>query len=989
MITLRASSIFALAALTVATCFASGSKKGHEQFLLALSDPTSNLAAITVRGIGHIVGTDPASHMLIVQPDDSVSTDSAIAFLKKKSGVKMVLPMSARTADKDSLRSLNDHVRYMDAVEAATEPKEETLDVQGTSKHRAPRRDKADFYAAMRYYLQTHVAAGQDHIDQRAIRAGFSHANMMPKVTLNGKPVGAPSSVGTSGTFAFLGPNNLNIPYQQYFGVAPVAGRVTCIAYDPTNANTIYTGSGGGGLWKSTTGGATWACISDKSPWIYGAVDTIAIDPTNHNTLYVGTGDFDGFFDSYDQGIMKSTDGGVTWTNQATAVPGIYNMTVSHIVIDPTNTQIITCTTGRGSYNGRNEGTGGIYRSINGGASWSPVEVSTTDYCALDISIPGTNNVRTYWAAGRSVGGVGAPVLYKSVNQGATWTAVTPPDAFPEVAWSIATSKVSATTVYAICTGSIGNPATSYDYKVYKSTNSGASWTNITHGPMSGTANWGQADYDYFIGTYKAAQAPAGEVIFCGLLSVDYSVDGGTTWVDYGLSYATNTRIHSDQHQFAVSPSDPSQVLVGSDGGLYKISISWTGATPALTLASLNADLGITQFYKIAPHATNSNYVLGGAQDNASPSAFGYYTSWPNLQGGDGGYCGWDYPLDLLFTTSDQGGFFTYDLTGHNMNEPSNDSIPAAVFIAPTVISNDGKTAYIGADVMYTIDLTQTNLTETAGTVPITGGTGASNAIAIAKTDGNRIYSGGTDGSVFVSTDGNTSWTQIDGGTLSQASVGAIAVQPANANDILVGFQNTGVVHLYRCQNPTAANPTWTNVSGSGITGLPDVPLSAIVLSPFTPTTTWYVGTDVGVFVTTNSGATWANVSAGLPNVNVDDLKYGNGYLYAGTFGRGLWRAPLDGIVSFTINPATVVGGANSDGIVDVITRSVAPGEIVNLSSNSPYATVQPAVRVTTGGGSNSFPIETKAVTTRTVVTITATCGTSVVSKTLTLMPAP
>jgi hypothetical protein len=172
------------------------------------------------------------------------------------------------------------------------------------------------------------------------------------------------------------------------------------------------------------------------------------------------------------------------------------------------------------------------------------------------------------------------------------------------------------------------------------------------------------------------------------------------------------------------------------------------------------------------------------------------------------------------------------------------------------------------------------------------------NAIAIAVNDFNRIYTGATDGEVWMSPNTGQSWTRLDYATPNGSSrfqpISFISVAPGNASDVVVG----GGTSLQRCKDTTANPPNWVDASGVG--GANPLTLSAVVQcfarDSIDPTGTWYVGTNSGVVFTVDEGTNWhsATQAFGLPPVQVNDLKVSlNDYLYAATFGRGLWRISL------------------------------------------------------------------------------------------------
>ncbi|MFN7017813.1 MAG: GC-type dockerin domain-anchored protein [Fimbriimonadales bacterium] len=162
-----------------------------------------------------------------------------------------------------------------------------------------------------------------------------------------------------------------------------------------------------------------------------------------------------------------------------------------------------------------------------------------------------------------------------------------------------------------------------------------------------------------------------------------------------------------------------------------------------------------------------------------------------------------------------------------------------------------------------------------------------------------------------MTTNAGNSWRQINA-NLPNRAIMDIAVHPTNPYKVYVALGGTGTPHVYRCDN-TLANPVqWVNISGSGITGLPDVHTNTVALDPAAPDSVIYVGNDVGFFYTLDGGATWRNGTQplGLPNVQVNTVRVvrATGYLMAATYGRGIWRIQL---------PLTPTGDVNGDGCVD------------------------------------------------------------------------
>jgi hypothetical protein len=233
------------------------------------------------------------------------------------------------------------------------------------------------------------------------------------------------------------------------------------------------------------------------------------------------------------------------------------------------------------------------------------------------------------------------------------------------------------------------------------------------------------------------------------------------------------------------------------------------------------------------------------------------------------------------------------------------------------------------------------------GNVSLASGGGTITSISICESDPNTIYTGSSTGDVFVTHDAGATWRDISAG-LPNAAVSDVSVHPSDNKDLLVAFSGTGTGHVYHCEHTGAANLNWVDVTGSGLLALPDVSANTIIRSIYDPEDTWWVGNDVGAFLTSSSGAAWLNINPlGLPNVQVNDLTFtsGSSHIFAATYGRGIWRIeifPPNSSVSSASAPSSATAGQPIP--IQIILDHIAPdsGTRVNLSSNSP-AVVVPA----------------------------------------------
>lgn len=768
----------------------------------------------------------------------------------------------------------------------------------------------------------------------------------------------------------YLGPTNLNIPYRIYYGQRPINGRVNAICYDPITPSTVYIGGAQGGVWKTTNGGVDWFPLSDTWPLL--GVSSIAVHPTNTNIVLAGTGDYDGF-DVAGIGVMRSTDGGSTWTRVGASHFG--TNCIKGLVFDPDNPNIVLAITGK-------SGTGRISRSTDAGQTWTTI-VSGGNWDSISYGPkPNALSPRTYYATSPGA----TPRLFSSTDQGATWAATaTNPFSGNQSTTGVAASKIFAGTVYAFASSS---------RNIYKSTDYGATWTSVIAGFPNGNNNynWSQAWYDWHINTSVRTEGlNQFDVIYVGLIDIVQSRDGGATWRSMGganwtATYASNAITHNDQHCLAVHPTDPNTVMVGNDGGIYRAlyTPSPTATSDTITWSLLSRNLGITQFYTLATHPTNPDYIKGGTQDNATPHSFGNLASWGNPGAGDGAGCAINQVNPQVQYNSSQGNSLSMTTNAYSSSTGISPSWTGhrVPFIGTLWLDpNNQNLLYANSDFLNRRDATTSTWSMQLGGQALSA-TSTIRALAIPVGNSNRLYTGSGDGQLWMSSNQGASWTRIDrqgqANGLPNRAYTSISINPADQNDVIVGISGTGTAHVYRCTNTTAATPVWTAAGGSGSNGLPDVPLNSLARDSQSPATCWFAATDVGVFMTEDAGATWTNITQprGLPNVqvNVLDVNAGTGYMTAATFGRGMWRMrylPL--IATVTINPTDVVGGQLATGTVTLDRAAIGNGMTVTLIDNHPNVTVPASVVVPAGSTSVNFPITTTEVNTDAAVQISAT----------------
>lgn len=773
------------------------------------------------------------------------------------------------------------------------------------------------------------------------------------------------------GNWEFMGPRDLRVPYTIYFGSSPVNGRANAVIIDHSNANTFYAGGAQGGVWKTTDAGVTWSTTSDGWPLL--GVSSLAQHPGDANIILAGTGDFYGS-DVGGIGIMRSTNAGATWTLVGT---NIGSGSVSSIVFFPENPSIVLASAGRSS-------SGRVYRSVDAGVTWAPVaSIPAGPWSDVRIGAQRLDGTRTIWAASGSISSPAiSSKLYKSNDSGQTWTAVTlPVSTSSQNPLHIAPSKANADTAYLLTTTT---------RKVWKTIDGGTTWTDVTVGFPNGSSNynWSQGWYDYYINTSTRPDGAGGliDVVFVGLIDIVMSINGGTSWRSIGGSnftagYSNSAVTHVDHHNFTVDPNNPNRCLVATDGGAFLMVYNPTADTVSWT--RLNKALGITQFYTLAVHPTNPDYVKGGTQDNSTPHSFGNLIQWQNPGAGDGAGCAINWlNTNFQYNSSQNHGLskttngyssqtgFRPSFTGH--------SVP---FIGKIWLDkNNPNNLYVNTNYLNRYDEVTDSWSMQLGGSPLAA-SNTINAFDVATGNSNLLYTGAGNGDLYKSTTFGSTWVKLDdAGGFTNRSILSLSVSPNNANDILIGVGGSGA-HLYRCADTSAAVPIFTSVSGSGATGLPNVALSSIARDPWQPDTKWYAATDVGVFQTTDAGATWSDITQprGLPNVEVRELIANptTGYLTAATYGRGIWRMKIVPAIVQTVvaNPTSVMSGDGGSVTVTIDRPAPAGGVSVPLSSNSGSLVVPASVLIPAGLSSAQVSYATSEVGTTQNVTISATMG--------------
>jgi hypothetical protein len=616
-------------------------------------------------------------------------------------------------------------------------------------------------------------------------------------------------------------------------------GRVNVIAVDPSNANTYYVGAPAGGIWKSTNAGVNWTPLTDYLPQI--GVSGIAIHPTNPNIIYIATGDDDAG-DSDAIGVMKTTDGGVTW-NATGALAGSPN-SMNDIYVDTVNPEMILVAT-----------SSGVHKSTNGGTSWT--RTLSADIKDLKIT---TGFANVYIAASTNT-------IYRSLDDGDTFTAATfnggttVPDS-RRIA--LATTKATAGLVYFV---SYNQSSSKNGFNgVYKSTDSGLSFTKTAENDdiFGGSQSW----YDLAITVSDTDP----NTLFIGVLNIWKSTDGGDNFsvINSWSSPTSPSYTHADIHFLGFING---KFFAGTDGGVY------VSTNHGFNFTDLTKNLAISQFYKISVAPQSSNNMVGGLQDNG-----GYAfkdNKWNNYFGADGMDCAVN-PLDpnnyfgfiqyggSLYETKDGGLTRVGSVSAPTAEKGTDDS--GGRWVTPLVSNSKGE-IYSGYSQLY-------KLTSGAWTKISNHAFGGDlYHIEIDPNNDNNIYVS-ISGDLLKSTDAGVTFTKL---AFSFGTINSIEVSNNDSNVAWV-VVNGGV---YKTTNLNDATPTFTSISSN----LPTDSKLVLRHHPGNKDNRVYLGTSLGVYYIDDTLTNWVTFDNKLPNVAVRDLEINekDSKLIAGTYGRGIF----------------------------------------------------------------------------------------------------
>jgi photosystem II stability/assembly factor-like uncharacterized protein len=680
------------------------------------------------------------------------------------------------------------------------------------------------------------------------------------------------------------GPAWSNMTWRE-IGPAAAGGRVAAVAGSATDPKLYYVGSAGGGVWKSENSGQTWDAVFAGQD--VSAIGAVTIDPANNDTVWVGTGEDNPRNDvSYGDGIYKSTDGGATWTKMGLA----QTKYISRIVVDPRDHNHVVVAAQGDVFNDSSDR--GIYVTDDGGKTWTKTLYVGPETGGSDLAMDPSNPNVLYagmWKFQRRpwtfTSGGAEDGLYKSTDGGKTWKQLTghglPTDTTGRIGLAIAPSNGNR--VYALIESKQGI--------LWRSDDGGDTWTMVSNNTL--------VDQRPFYFTHIAVDPKNPDVVYGVSMMLSKSTDGGKTFK------AIADSVHVDYHAIWIAPNDGTRIITGEDGG-YGLTLdggdNWF----------FSANLPIAQVYRVGLSNENPYWVCVGLQDNNAwcapnntqdPSGI-QNKAWISVAGGDGEWAVPD-PSDpnYIWADSENGSITVQNKVTKDgwFIEPylqlaieSFDNRVAKVrwnWESPIAFAPwDGHIGWFGGSVLFqtkdrglhwTIispDLTRNVKEHQAPSGgPITHDvSGAEESDTILDIEGSKLH----EGEIWVGTDDGLIQLTLDGGKHWQNVTPQGAPEYGRFASISPSPLKDGTAYAINDGHYTGDNKPYVFVTHdfgkhwTAITdGLPADEWARSVAADIKNPNLVYLGTEEGIWLSYDGGASWKSFKNGLPTVSIHDIR--------------------------------------------------------------------------------------------------------------------
>lgn len=712
----------------------------------------------------------------------------------------------------------------------------------------------------------------------------------------------------------------------QFLGPTNISGRITDVAVTSPRGKTytIYAAGASGGVWKTVNEGITWQPVFESAAST--SIGDVTIAPSNQEIVWIGTGEANIFRSSMaGSGVYKSIDAGNTWKQMGLAD----THTIPRIVIHPENPDIVyVAASGHEWTNNRQRG---VYKTTNGGEDWAKVFHIDSGTGAIDLLIdpadPDTlyaatwQRIRKKWNDPRNETSYSGSAIYRTENGGERWKKITnglPSDEHrgrigidiarsnPRVLYAFIDNYEYAheaekgdKDAYGRQKGGMIKGAT-----VYRTDDRGESWKQVSE--SNRYMERLSATYGWVFGQIRVDPNNEDKIYVMGI-SLNVSEDGGKTFRRLG-------GMHGDHHGLWIDPDNSDYLVNANDGGLV---VSYDGGK---NWRNFNDKLPLVQFYNVSFDMDEPFHVYGSIQDHGSRRGIvdlsrGRHripaVEWTSAPGGEGSSHAID-PSDpnIVYSAGFYGSLTRTDLRTDKRTRV----VPRAAkgepplrcqWVAPFIISpHNPRVVYHGSNFLHrsmhrgdsweriSPDLTG-NDPDKQGDIPYQ----TIFAIAESPLRFGLIYAGTDDGKVHVTADSGTHWTDVTDGLAPGRWISRIAASAFDAGTVYVAQNGKRdddfAVYLWKS---TDCGATWHDISGN----IPCGPVNVIREDPENREIL-YAGTDIGVYVSINTGESWHCLGNGLPSTFVHDLAIHprDRILVAATHGRGMYAMDVEYLQKF------------------------------------------------------------------------------------------
>lgn len=676
-------------------------------------------------------------------------------------------------------------------------------------------------------------------------------------------------------------------------------GRSVTVAGVVGDPNTYYFGGVGGGVWKSEDAGQTWFNITDK--YFGGTIGAVAVSESDPNVVYVGEGE-QGVRSNVSSGwgVWKSTDAGTTWKH----IGLTDSKHIGRIRVHPKNPDLVYVAAMGNLWKPNN--MRGVYRSKDGGATWERVLYINDKAGAVDLTFD-PNNARILYASTWNItrngyrmdsGGPDSK-LWKSIDGGDTWDELTDNPGMPggtNGIIGVAVSPMNSNRVWTIIENAHGG--------VFRSDDAGATWKKVNEDRELRQRAW------YY--TRITADTQNEDKVWVMNVSYGVSKDGG-------VSFELKNAPHGDHHDLWLDPDNNQRMIIADDGGaqvsndggenwttyhnqptaqFYRVStdnhfpyriygaqqdnssvrINHRGTGTAITERDW-VPLALGESAHVAPDPLNNNIVYGGGykgymnMENLETGQERSTNVWPDLPAGSGAEVmkyrfNWNYPV--VFSTHDPKKLYA----GSNHLHVTTNGGQSWEVISPDLTRNDPETIKSSGG-----PITQDN----------TGAEYYANIFVITESPytENEIWTGSDDGLVYLTRDGGKTWENVTPPMAPKNNMmNSIDVNPfVKGGAYVVGTSykfGDNTPYIYKTED---YGKTWKLITH----GIPDKEFVRVVRADPKRKGLLYAGTEKGMWVSFDDGASWSAFQLNLPPVPIHDLAVKEDNLIAATHGRSFW----------------------------------------------------------------------------------------------------